>query len=91
MSMSTSVVGFRPPDEKWKTMKEVWDSCKKAGIEIPKEVDKFFNYTSPDESGVEVNLDKCTKDYRNDYSEGLEINLEKIPKDIKIIRFVNSW
>ena len=33
--MSTlNIVGIKPPDEKWLKMKEVYDSCNKAGVDI---------------------------------------------------------
>lgn len=28
MSMSTNVYGIKPPDERWKMMKKVWDTCR---------------------------------------------------------------
>ena len=96
MSMSTHVVGIKPPplDEKWKKMKEVWDSCNAAGVEIPEEVGKFFDWETPDDKGVLISLDEkceCCKEWWNDYSSGFEVDVSKIPKDIKIIRFYNSW
>ena len=38
MSMSTNVIGFAPPDDKWLKMKEVYDSCIIAGVNVPREV-----------------------------------------------------
>lgn len=58
MSMSTSVVGFRPPDAKWKKMKAIYDACDEAGVSIPDEVDSFFNGEPPDDAGVRVKLER---------------------------------
>jgi len=91
MSMSTSIVGYRPPDAKWMEMKAVYDSCKKAKIEIPEKVEKFFGWSPPDDAGVEIDLTKYSKEYQRDSQQGIEIELDKIPADVKIIRFVNSW
>lgn len=93
MSMSTNVIGFKPPDEKWHKMKAVWDACVAAGIEAPKEVCKFFEYVGPDESGVEVELQDhdCCTEYLNDSENGFEIDVKKLPKDVTIIRFWNGW
>ena len=93
MSMSTYVKGFRPPDKKWKEMKAVWDACEKADIEKPDEVLEFFGHDEPDDSGVEVNLEKdaCCKEFDCDGHSGFEIEVSKLPKDIKIVRFYNSW
>ena len=97
MSMSTSVIGFKPPDAKFRKMLEAYQACENAGVPIPEEIDKFFNYEPPDETGVKVDLDDDKKykdavyEYGDDCAQGYEINLEKLPKDIKIIRVVNSW
>lgn len=91
MSMSTHVVGFRPPDDQWRRMKAVYDSCKTAKVRPPEDVVKFFNYEGPDEAGVEVDLKDCTKKYTAEMRSGIEVDLTKIPKDLKIIRFVNSY
>lgn len=87
--MSTHVIGIRPPDEKWEQMKNVYDSCKAAGIPVPAEVDKFFDYQEPDPNGVIVDIPN--DDWSDDCRSGLEVHLDKLPKDVKIIRFYNSW
>lgn len=94
MSMSTYVYGFRPPDQRWKKMKAIYDSCMEEGIDVPDAVDEFFEDDIPDDSGVKVwlsNKSDCCTEYSNDGESGYEIDLNKLPKDIKIIRFVNSW
>lgn len=89
MSMSTHVIGFAPPDEKWQAMKAIWDSCKAAKIDPPKEVEKFFDYQEPDPAGVEVKIPAL--EWSDDCREGFEIDVEKIPAHVKVIRFYNSW
>ncbi len=93
MSMSTHVIGFRPPDEKWKKMKAVWDACQKAGIDVPKNVLEFFDGEDPHESGVMVELGGtlCCSKYVSDGESGYEIDLSKLPDGIKTIRFFNAW
>jgi hypothetical protein len=93
MSMSTHVVGFKPPDDKWKKMKAIWDSCEEAGIEPPKAVSKFFEDTPPDESGVEIELEEhdCVSEYNDDSCNGFEIDVKKLPPDVTVIRFYNSY
>jgi hypothetical protein len=92
---STYVLGFRPPDEKWKRMKEAREACEAAGIDIPEDIDDFFGGEKPDEKGVEVQLDNghpCCKDWDDGYMRsGFEVEISKLPKDIKILRFYNSW
>jgi len=91
--MSTRVKGFKPPDDKWKKMKAIWDACEEAGVDTPKRVYKFFDGVPPDESGVEVELMEtpCCREYREEMRDGYEIEVAKLPKDIKIIRFWNSY
>lgn len=93
MSMMTTVTGFKPPDEKWKNMKAIWDSYEKAGLAVPDEIVLFFNDEPPDDLGVEVALQQteCCSEYRSNDGQGVEIEISKLPKDVKIIRFYNSW
>lgn len=91
MGMSTHVTGFRPADEKWKRMKDIYDLCEQQKIEIPAEVVKFFGYDRPDSSGVEVKLNDALSEFEDDYRSGYEVRVDKLPKDISVIRFWNSW
>ena len=94
MGMSSYILGFKPPDDKWKQMKAIWDSCEKVEIEPPEEVYDFFSGNPPDDAEVEIDLEKtsCCKKYDDgDMREGIEINVDEIPRDVKIIRFVNSY
>lgn len=90
MGMSTHVVGFVPPDDKWKAMKAVYDACAAAGVPVPREVDKFFDGVAPDPAGVEIEL--LVREWRDEYtSEGFELDVESIPPHVRTIRFFNSW
>lgn len=96
MGMSTHVIGFKPPDETWQRMKAVWDACEAAGIDLPAEVDHYFQGERPDPAGVEVPKTDLVKlgalrEWDVGDSEGYEVELEKLPADIKILRFFNSW
>jgi hypothetical protein len=93
MGMSMHIVGFRPPDERWKKMKQVWDACAQAGVSPPSEVEKFFGGERPDENGVEVRLlpGPAVREFKQDMQEGFEVDVSKLPADLKIIRFFCSW
>lgn len=91
MSMSTHISGFKPPDDKWKEMKAVYDACEKAQISIPDSVVKFFDYDTPDESGVTTDIMPYASEWRTDGQDGYQIDLSDLPEDIKIIRFFNSY
>jgi len=90
MGMSTHIQGFKSPDEKWRKMKNDYDACKKAGIDIPDEIKQYFGYHTPDDNGVEIDIKKYINEWRVDMCEGFEIDLTQLPKDIKIIRFYHS-
>ena len=92
MSMSTNVIGFKPVDELWNKMKKIYDSCKDANIDLPKEVNKYFGYEEPDDNGIEVDISEASFEWNDENCrEGIEIDINKLPKDIHIIRFYNSW
>ena len=103
MGMSTEVVGIKPPDEKWKQMKAVYDSCKAAGVETPMEVSEFFGFDPPDDAGVLVEMAHMSDPrhpkikftavtpYSDDSGNGFEVVLAKVDPEIKVLRFVNRW
>ena len=96
MSMSTSVIGFKPPDETWRKMKCVFDACRQADMTPPQEVLDYFDGKPPDESGVEIGMNtlrECgaVKTFNAEMMNGLEVDLTKLPKDVKILRFVNHY
>jgi len=93
MAMSTSIIGFRPPDERWAKMKNIWDACKIAGEEVPNSVEKFFDFEPPDERGISVDLinHPCTRPHGEPDEEGFEVELAKLPTEVTHIRFLNSY
>lgn len=94
MSMCSYVVGIAPPDDEWRRMKAVYDSCRVAGVGVPQEVIEFFNGEQPDDKGVIIRLNghESTKPiFENNPESGFEVDVSKLPSHVKIIRFVNSW
>lgn len=91
MSMSTHVIGFHPPDEKWQKMKIIWDACVNADVSIPKEVMEFFGDEDPDDAGVEVDLDDALENFNELGKSGFDVILSKLPGSIDRLRFYNSW
>ncbi len=90
MSMSTHVIGFMEPDEEFKKMYAVYESCSKANVPIPDEVDKFFEYDVPDPAGMRVE-DLPVTEYSDDMQEGYQIRVADIPSKVNVIRFFNSY
>jgi len=89
MSMSTHVVGFRPPDKEWKKMKAAWDTCTAANVAPPGEVERFFGYQKPNAYGIEIKLD--VEELTEEGVVGFDVILSKVPKSVDRIRFYNSW
>lgn len=90
MGMQTYVIGFVPPDEKFKKMKHIWDNCQDLDIEVPGIVKRFFDQCEPNEYGMEVEIP--SHEWSNgDMESGLVVKLDEIPDKVKIIRFYNSW
>jgi hypothetical protein len=93
MGHSLHVNGIKPPDKKWKEMKDVWDACKAAKIDPPTAVELFFFDGRPDNKGVVIDLEEheCVTEYKDDMIDGYDVDLSKLPPDIKIIRFYCSY
>lgn len=92
--MFTYVIGFKPKDEKFESMKLIYDTCEKTNIPIPQEVIDYFGDEEPNDIGVRVELPKeCQKEWcdPDQAASGIEIDVRKLPKDVYIIRFINSW
>jgi hypothetical protein len=92
MSISTHVVGFRPPDAHYLKMAKVWHTCEEAGVEPPAEVSKYFDHVEPDPAGMEVDIAKAVTEWTDgDMCQGYEIDVTKLPKGVTIIRSYTSY
>ena len=91
MSMSTHVIGLVPVNEKWEEMAAVFYACEKAGIDVPKEVNEFFDYQRPDSTGVEIDIKDAVTEWKDDMRQGYEVNIAILPKNVTVVRFYNSW
>lgn len=90
--MTMSLMGFRPPDEKWLAHKKVWDACHEAGVPIPPETRAFFEGSEPDPAGIVVDLysHPCCSGWVSDYADGVEIDVSKLPPQLTKIRIYES-
>lgn len=92
MGLSTHVVGIKPPDQRWREMKAIWDACVAAKVAVPRAVETFFDGDVPNTLGVEVHdLGEACVRYGDDAREGFDIYVDKLPPDVKIIRVYNAW
>jgi len=88
MYKKSYVLGGKPADDKYKKMAAAWEACTDAGVDIPVEIEEFFNYTKPDGNTIWSEIkDAITMDC--DY--GIElwvVDLKKLPDDITLIKFM---
>lgn len=89
--MSTHVVGFVPPDDRWHKMKAAWDACTAAGVRLPIEVGEFFGHALPDAAGVELKIDAAVTPFIAAERHGFDVALDKLPPNVKVVRFFNSF
>jgi hypothetical protein len=96
MSMSSHVVGLRPPTEDYKKKLAAYLACEAAGVPAPKELENYFGgicAKSVEPNGMEVDLYRhpAVKPYKGDAAEGFDVDLTKLPEGVTVIRFYNSW
>ena len=99
--MGVYLIAFKPPDRKFTQMKAIWDACAAIGVELPQEVQQFFEQRAPTDEGVRIEL-ASPVDYPEDRSgavkmfedkmlgqdiEGYDVDLTKLNPDIKVLRF----
>ena len=89
MSVDYYFVGLIEPNAQYEAYKKVWNDCKEAGIDIPKQVLQYFDFTDPNiTNGIEVNIEKeyVVQTHDNHYT-AYEIDLKKLPEQFTKIRF----
>lgn len=97
MSMSTHVVAFKPPNEKWQRMAAAREACLTAGVEVPREIYEYFGGADPDKAGVEIPeraLIDCgaVRPWADTHGRsGYEIDVTNLPPDVTIVRVYNSY
>lgn len=95
MGMSIHLSTIVPVDEKYEKMLKVYESCKEAGLDIPEEVDQFFDYQESNPDGIEreLNKDFIDKPYKEGY-DIYEVDIEELLRcmpDVKYLRFMISY
>ncbi len=92
MGMTTHIVGFIPPDEKWRKNAAAWKACEEAEIELPQELMSYFGGEDPtDMPGREVDIEPAVANCGREGTDGWEVTLAKLPPEVKVIRFENSY
>lgn len=93
MSMSTHVIGIRPPDAEYKKKLAAYMACEAAGVPIPDALDEYFNNEPPGMDGVEIDIEDLdgVEEYNDDMRQGFTVDIKKLPEGVSIIRFYNSY
>lgn len=86
MSCSLTIVGYQPPDERYRQMAAVFDACAAADIEVPRAVLDFFGGRYPDHTGRQVDLSAILRPWVDEYRGGVEFDLAQIPAGVRVIR-----
>jgi len=91
--MYSNVVFFRDKeDSQYQDYLKVFLACKKANIDLPKQIDDYFGGDGLDndiEEPLQISFEP--RKWTGNSAEGLEIDIDKIPSGVKTIRFFNSW
>lgn len=56
MDARLTVVGIKPPGDKWAKYKQAWEACEAAGVDVPDDVMDFFGEVGPQAEGVAVKI-----------------------------------
>ena len=90
MSMSTHVIGLRSKEDlKYKAMCIAYKALVDAELEIPEELENYFEDEYP-EGPLKVRI-PCTNNNDIEMSDCYEIKVADIPEGVETIRFVNSY
>ncbi|MNV77950.1 hypothetical protein D3C71_1714140 [compost metagenome] len=82
--MGSFIQGIKPPDEKWKAMKKIWDACVEADVVIPKDVVGYFGLEEPNPQGVIVDIGSALIPLGEEH-DGCMVDMTKLPPDVKWI------
>lgn len=80
------VYAIRPPDSKFKKMKAIYDACIAGGMDVPEDVEEFFDYKEPDPLGIQVAIERVQL-LEGEDALGVQVAVTDIPKWATHIRF----
>ena len=80
------VYAIRPPDAKFKKMKAIYDACIAGGVDVPDDVEEFFDYEEPDPLGTQVEIKKVQL-LKGEYELGFQMAVKDVPSWATHIRF----
>lgn len=91
MSVSIYIHGMTAPDEKFNKLKAVYNACIAAGLEIPYEVESYFDGEDPNElEGADVDIDCAIIKGQKYHGSDFTVEIAKLPECVKFIRFYMS-
>lgn len=92
MSMSTRVYGLVEPTSEYRAKCAAWRACKAAGVAIPDELLRYFDYQEPDEAGMRRVLPQsAVSPISRDMVTGIAVRVRELPPEITTVVFENNW
>lgn len=83
--------GVKPPTEEYKKKLAAYKALEVAGLEIPDELQEYFDYEEPSEDGMEVSIREAVSgDIMHEDGYAL-IDLNKLPKGVAFIKVIGSY
>lgn len=89
MGMHTYVKGIMEPDERYLALKKLWEDCEKAGVEVPEDILKYFDYEKPSSHGKEIDIEY--KEENEDMEQIFIVPIGGLSSKITAIKFINSY
>jgi hypothetical protein len=86
MSVSVDIEGFKDPTPEYKAMAAAYRACEEAGVPIPDELNRFFDWGEPRDDGTLVSLEEAMTGKGVAYGDGILIDLSKLPEGVTRIR-----
>lgn len=91
MSMSVYYRGIKTPTDEFKKKLAAYRALKAADMEIPSELDSYFDGEEPDEEGMSVKIDDACEG-NLEYEDGcVTIDLSKLPAGVTHIKVIASY
>lgn len=90
MSVNVYFRGIKAPTEEYRKKVAAYKALKDAGLDIPEELQEYFDYEEPDESGQTVEIEEAEE---GDVMEDGEvtIDLAKLPPGVTHIKAILSY
>lgn len=100
MGMNMYAYAVKPADEEYQKKATAYRALEAAGLNIPRELEAFFDWNGPDPTGTTVRLGEgppaksdheCCERFHDDGRDGFQIDITKLPEGTRYVRVYCSW